>query len=818
MQSNFERKMIISYNWLSEYLPVSIEPQKLSKILTAIGLEVESLHKYESLKGGLEGVITGEVLTCDKHPDADKLKVTTVNIGAEMPVQIVCGASNVAAGQKVVVATVGSTLYPTVGEPINIKKAKIRGVESAGMICAEDEIGVGSSHAGIMVLSQDVVPGTNASAIFETYTDYTFEIGLTPNRMDAMSHLGVARDVCAYLWHHDKKELRAVSPFKNGFKADNNDTIINVTVQDNNACKRYAGMSISNIKVGESPVWLQNKLKSVGLKPINNIVDITNFILQETGQPLHAFDAAKIKGGSIVVKNAKEGSTFKTLDDKERKLFDGDLMIANAEENMCLAGVYGGKESGVSNETTSVFLESAWFNNESIRKTSLKHNLRTDAAIRFEKGVDISNTVNVLKRAALLIKEIAGGEISSDIIDVYPTVSEKTLVSLKYHYLKKLSGKNYHADTIKNILTALGFEIQKEGIDEIWVNVPFHKTDISLAADLVEEIMRIDGLDNIEIPATIAIAPSADYDHKKHELKERIANYLSGNGFSEIFTNSITDSKYYTEEILNNSVKMINNLSADLDIMRPSLLQTGLEVVAYNINRKNTDLKMYEFGTVYSAKALGNYAEENRLALYITGNTNESGWQQKDKKADFYYLKGMSEKLLIACGLKKFSTSILQDDNGDLELGVTILINEKIIGKLGSVSQKILKQFSIKESVFYADLNWDEVLFLQDKNNITHNDVSKFPSVQRDLAIIVDKSTAYAAIETTIKGNKIAALKNIKLFDIFESEKIGIDKKSMAVNFTFSDETKTLADSETDAMMGKIILSLEKHLAATVRN
>ena len=809
--------MIISYNWLSEYLPVSIEPQKLSKILTSIGLEVESLHKYESLKGGLQGIVTGEILTCEKHPDADKLKITTVNIGGETPLQIVCGASNVAAGQKVVVATVGSTLYPTTGEPIHIKKAKIRGVESEGMICAEDEIGIGNSHAGIMVLNNDVVPGTKASTIFETYTDYTFEIGLTPNRMDAMSHLGVARDVSAYLWHHEKKELRAVSPFKNGFKADNNNSIINITIQDSNACKRYAGVSISNIKVEESPMWLQNKLKSVGLKPINNIVDITNFILQETGQPLHAFDAAKIKGNNIIVKNAKDGTIFKTLDDKERKLFEGDLMIANSEENMCLAGVYGGKESGVSNDTTNIFLESAWFNNESIRKTSLKHNLRTDAAIRFEKGVDISNTVNVLKRAALLIKEIAGGEISSDIIDVYPNVSEKTVVSLKYHYLKKLSGKNYHADTIKNILTALGFEIQKEGIDEIWVNVPFHKTDISIAADLVEEIMRIDGLDNIEIPATIGIAPSADYDHKKHELKERIANYLSGNGFSEIFTNSITDSKYYTEEILSSSVKMINNLSADLDIMRPSLLQTGLEVVAYNINRKNADLKMYEFGKTYSTKAVGNYAEENRLALYITGNTNESGWQQKDTKADFYYLKGLCEQLLNACGLKNIQVSISQDDS-DTDFGVNILINKKVIGKVGGVSQKILKQFGIKETVLYADLNWDEVLFLQDKNNITHKDVSKFPSVQRDLAIIVDKKTAYSAIESTIKGNNIAALKNIKLFDIFESEKIGINKRSMAVNFTFSDDAKTLADTDTDAMMGKIISSLEKQLAATVRN
>ena len=808
--------MIISYNWLSEYLPVSIEPQKLSKILTSIGLEVESLQKYESLKGGLDGIVTGEVITCEKHPDADKLKITTVNIGAAEPVQIVCGAGNVAAGQKVVVATVGSILYPSTGEPINIKKAKIRGVESFGMICAEDEIGIGESHAGIIVLKDNVTPGTNAADIFETYTDYVFEIGLTPNRMDAMSHLGVARDVCAYLSHQDKKELRAISPFKNTFKVDNNNLPISVVIEDKNACKRYAGVSISNIKVEESPVWLQNKLRCIGLKPINNIVDITNFILHETGQPLHAFDAAKIKGNAIVVKNATEGTLFKTLDDKERKLFAEDLMIANSEENMCIAGVYGGKGSGVTAQTTTVFLESAWFNNETIRKTSLKHELRTDAAARFEKGVDISNTVNVLKRAALMIKEIAGGEISSEVIDVYPAPAEKTMVSLKYHYLKKLSGKNYHADTIKNILIALGFEIQKEGIDEILVNVPYHKTDISIAADIVEEIMRIDGLDNIEIPATISIATSTDYNNKKHELKERIANHLSANGFAEIFTNSITDSKYYSEEVLAGSVKMLNNLSADLDVLRPSLLQTGLEVVAYNLNRKNADLKLYEFGKTYHSIAVENYKEQEHLAIYVAGNTSTGNWQEKDKKADFYYLKGICEQVLLACGVKKITVEIAEGN--DLESGIDIFVNKKVIGKLGAVSQKLLKQFGIKESVLYADLNWDEIILLQNKNNLTYQEISKFPVVQRDLAIIVDKKIAYAQIEATIKENKIPSLKNVKLFDVFESEKIGADKKSMAVNFTFSDDSKTLADTDTDNMMKKIVASLEQQLSATIRN
>ncbi len=808
--------MIISYNWLSEYLPVTIDTERLSKILTSIGLEVESLHKYESLKGGLEGIVVGEVLTCEKHPDADKLKITTVNIGTAEPSQIVCGASNVAVGQKVIVATVGTLLYPSNGEPFQIKKAKIRGVESFGMICAEDEIGLGESHDGIMVLDADKIPGTKAAELFETYTDYIFEIGLTPNRMDAMSHLGVARDVCAYLWHHDKKEIRAISPFKNNFKADNNDLVIDVKIENDDACKRYAGVSISNIKVGDSPTWLQNKLKAIGLRSINNIVDVTNFILHETGQPLHAFDATKIKGNSIVVKNAIEGATFKTLDDKDRKLFAEDLMIANAEENMCIAGVYGGSASGVTNDTVNIFIESAWFSNEAVRKTSLKHGLRTDAATRFEKGVDISNTVNVLKRAALMIKEIAGGEISSDVIDVYPTPAEKTSVALKYHYLKKLSGKNYHADTIKNILTALGFEIQKEGVDEIFVNVPFSKTDIAIPADIVEEIMRIDGLDNIEIPSTISIAASADNDNGRAALADKTANYLTSNGFSEIFTNSITDSKYYNEAVLGNTVKMINSLSANLDVMRPSLLQTGLEVIAYNINRKNTDLKLYEFGKTYHTTGVGKYEEKIHLAIYTSGIVTEGGWLQKDSKADFYYVKGLCEKVFANAGLKNIQADIIQVDD-DMDYGITFSASNKIIGKAGNINAKTLKQFGIKEPVLFADILWDEILALNQKINITYKEISKFPSVQRDLALIVDKSIAYADIEKNIKANKIQSLKTIKLFDIFESEKLGKDKKSMAVNFTFSDDTKTLEDADTEGMMNKIITSLEKQLNAVVR-
>ncbi|MFC4263361.1 phenylalanine--tRNA ligase subunit beta [Ferruginibacter yonginensis] len=807
--------MIISYNWLSDYLPTTIDPQKLSKILTSIGLEVESLHPYESIKGGLAGLVVGEVLTCEKHPDADKLKITTVNIGTDTPSQIVCGASNVAAGQKVIVATVGSTIYPTNGEPLQIKKAKIRGVESQGMICAEDEIGVGESHAGIMVLPAETIPGTAANTLFETYSDFIYEIGLTPNRMDAMSHLGVAKDVCAYLWHHDKKETKAVLPFKNNFKADNNDIAINVTIEATEGCQRYAGVSINNITVAESPTWLQNKLKSIGLKPINNVVDVTNFILHETGQPLHAFDIAKITGNTIKVKNATAGEKFTTLDEKERTLFENDVMIANANEHMCIAGVYGGLHSGVSNATTAIFLESAWFNPSNIRKTSLQHGLRTDAATRFEKGVDISNTVNVLKRAALLIKEIAGGTISSDIIDLYPAPQEKTAVAIKYHYLKKLSGKNYHADTIKNILTALGFEIQKEGIDEMWLSVPYSKPDISIAADIVEEIMRIDGLDNVEIPATISIAPSADNGYANNSFAEKMANYLTGNGFHEIFTNSITDSKYYDEATLQHTVKMINNLSADLDVMRPSLLQTGLEVIAYNINRKNNDVKLYEFGKTYHSNGIGKYAEKNRLAIFTSGIVTIGGWQSKDMKADFYHIKGICEKIIMAAGIKNTSINVVT--NQHMDYAIEVAAHQQTLATIGSIHPNTLKQFGIKDAVMYADIAWDELMVLQQKNNITFKEISKFPAVQRDLAIIVDKAVTYAAIEQNVKSHKIQALKSIKLFDIFESEKIGSDKRSMAVNFTFSDEAKTFADAETDAMMQQIINGLEKQLNATIR-
>jgi len=805
--------MTISYNWLSEYLPEIIEPEKLSKILTSIGLEVESLEKYESIKGGLNDLVIGEVLECSQHPDADKLRLTKVNIGTGEPLQIVCGAPNVAAGQKVVVATIGTTIYPSGGEPITMKLAKIRGIESYGMICAEDEIGLGASHTGILVLPQDVIVGTAANEYFKPYTDWIFEIGLTPNRMDAMSHLGVAKDVCTYLTHHNRKDAKPKSPFSNAFRADNNSLPIQVTVENIIACPRYAGISISNVTIQDSPQWLKNKLIAIGQRPINNIVDATNYILHETGQPLHAFDVAEMKDQQVIVKNLPEGTPFITLDEKERKLSNEDLMICNGQsEPMCIAGVFGGLHSGVKETTTNIFLESACFQSTSVRKTSFKHGLRTDAATRFEKGVDISNTVCVLKRAALLIREIAGGQISSEIVDIYPEPKEKTQVSIKYHYLKKLSGKNYHPDSVKKILLSLGFEIAKEGIDELWVSVPYSKPDISLPADLVEEIVRIDGLDSIPIPSIITISPSTDQSGLKDILKEKIAGFLVGQGFNEIFTNSITNSKYFSEETLQNTVKMINNLSAELDVLRPSMLETGLETIAYNINRKNHNLLFFEFGKTYFTSQAGDYKEEEHLALYLTGCNHEDTWREKKKETDFYTAKGIVQSLAIVCGLND-----LYLQHNTTTGSFDIISKGKTIGILKEVNKQQLASFDIKQPVLFIDINYETLLQLAELQTITYKEVAKFPTVQRDLALVLDKATTYNSIESSIKKTKLSKLQDVRLFDIFESDKLGVNKKSVAVSFTFLDEEKTLTDKEIDGMINKLVQNFEKELQAEIR-
>jgi len=807
--------MTISYKWLSEYLPVEVEPEKLSRILTSVGLEVESFEKYEEIKGGLKGLVIGEVLTTEKHPNADKLTLTTVSTGNGEPLQIVCGAPNVAAGQKVIIAKVGTTIYPTSGDSLTMKVAKIRGVESQGMICAEDEIGLGSSHAGIIVLPKDVKVGIAASDYFSPYSDYIYEIGLTPNRMDAMSHWGVARDVCAYLSHHEKKNYKPKLPNANAFKVDNTNLKINVTVENTIGCPRYSGVSISNITIKESPLWLKQKLKAIGQRPINNIVDITNFIQHETGQPLHAFDADEIKGKKIIVKNLPEGSKFVTLDEKERKLSAEDLMICDAEEGICIAGVFGGLHSGVSDKTKNIFLESAFFNGVSIRKTSFRHGLRTDAASRFEKGTDISGTVNVLKRAALMIKEICGGEIASEIVDVYLHPKERTQISIKYHYLKKLSGKNYHPDTVKKILTTLGFEVIKEGIDDIMLSVPFHKPDISLPADIVEEILRIDGLDNVAIPEAITITPSVEENYTAEILKEKASNYLVGLGFYEIMTNSITNAAFFSDEEKQSMVKMMNSLSADLNILRQSLFETSLAVVAHNLNHRNTSLKLFEFGKGYATSGPGKYQEMDQLRVVITGNVNEDGWKQKKNGPDFYYLKGVVNGVLKLLGIN--SVSIESMPVPKLDNHIVIKSAGRIIAGAGQASRIMLDKFDIKQPVFYAAFSWADIVDLSSQKDNAIKELPKYPAVQRDVAMVVAKELVYAEVEKTVQKIKLDKLRELRLFDIFESEKLGAGKKSMAVNFTFQDEQKTLTDKEIDEWMSRIMSALEKELNAEIR-
>jgi phenylalanyl-tRNA synthetase beta chain len=807
--------MTISYKWLSEYLPVAVEPERLGRILTSIGLEVESMQAYEEVKGGLKGLLIGEVLSTEKHPNADKLTLTKVDIGNGEPLQIVCGAPNVAAGQKVIVATVGTTIYPSTGDPLTMKVAKIRSVESHGMICAEDEIGLGSSHAGIMVLPADVRTGTRAADYFHPYDDTIYEIGLTPNRMDAMSHWGVARDVCAYLAHHEKKDIKPKIPNTNGWKTDSKTVSIKVSVENTKACPRYSGVGIANVKITGSPKWLQQKLKAIGLRPINNIVDITNFIQHETGQPLHAFDADRLAGKKIVVKNLPEGTKFVTLDEKERKLSAEDLMICDGEGGVCIAGVFGGLHSGVTENTKNIFLESACFDAVTTRKTSFRHGLRTDAASRFEKGTDISATVNVLKRAAGLIKEICGGEIASEVVDIYPHQQLKTEVAVKWHFIKKLSGKNYHPDAVKNILVNLGFEVLKEGIDELRVAVPYSKPDISLPADLVEEIVRIDGLDNIEIPGAITITPSVEENYAKETFREKVAGYLVGLGFNEMLTNSITNAAYFSEEEKQGMVKMLNSLSAELNILRNSLFETSLEVVAHNLNHRNQSLRLFEFGKAYGTSGPGKYSESEKLCLVVTGNLTGDNWQQKNSPASFYYLKGAVESLLSILGIKEAVPKELEVPK--LDSHIVYEIDKEVIAGLGEVKRSVLERFGIRQPVFFAGLNWELVSDLASKQKAGIKALPRYPAVQRDLSMVIDRQMSWESVKATVQKTKLDRLKEIHLFDIFESEKLGTGKKSMAVNFTFQDEEKTLTDKEIDEWMGKIMSTLEKELQAEIR-
>lgn len=804
--------MKISYNWLCELLPVKPEAEELSVILTSIGLEVESLEKYEEVRGNLEGLVIGEVLEVKPHPNADKLKITKVNTGGNEPLNIVCGAPNVAAGQKVVVATIGTAIYPVGKEPVTMKAARIRGEESQGMICAEDEIGLGESHAGIMVLNHGAEPGMTAKEYFRPAEDWIYEIGLTPNRMDAMSHLGVAKDVCAWLSNHQGETVRPVIQSVENFKSDNQQLTFSVQVENVKDCPRYAGISLSNIKVAESPVWLKHKLKAIGVRPVNNVVDITNYILNECGQPLHAFDGDKIAGKKVIVKNLPGGTPFVTLDGKERKLDVQDLMICDENGGMCLAGVFGGLHSGVTDKTTHLFLESACFNAITIRRTSFRHDLRTDAAMRFEKGADISGVIYALKRAAELIKTLCGATISSGITDVYPNPAPKKEVIVSFEYLKRLSGKEYQPRKVKSILTALGFEILKADDQDLNVAVPYSKPDISLPADIVEEIMRIDGYDNVKIPTHIRMSPALSEKPDKETVREKIAGYLTSNGFYEIFTNSITNSQYYDKE--QPLIRLINNLSVELDIMRPSMLQTGLEAIAYNLHRKQADILFFEFGKTYLPKE-NQYEESEKLALYVSGNKMPESWQNKTMPNDSYFVKGHVQNIFSLLGFSKIEFANAR--HADLKDAQSILLKDKNAGVFGNVNPKILEQFSIKQPVFYAEMDWKSLVKQNGKTKITYREIPRYPSVRRDLALILDKNVPFASVEKVAYDIKSNILQSVNLFDVFESEKVGAGKKSYAVSFTFQHPEKTLTDKEVDKSMQKLIFAFEKELQAGIR-
>lgn len=806
--------MKISYNWLKEYLSIDLEPKKVAEILTDIGLEVENLEEYQSVKGGLAGLVVGLVKEVVKHPNADKLTVTKVDVGNGKELQIVCGAPNVASGQKVIVATVGTEIHPINEEKFKIKKAKIRDVESEGMICAEDEIGLGESHDGIIVLPNDVQIGSLVKKYFDVQHDWIFEIGLTPNRSDAMSHFGVARDLSAYLQcNTDLKSVLQIPSVEN-FKVDNHDLKIDVAVENTEACPRYSGITITGVKIAESPKWLQNKLKAIGSKPINNIVDITNFVLHEIGQPLHAFDADEISDKKVIVKTLPEGTKFKTLDEQEIILSGDDLMICSEKEGMCIAGVYGGINSGVKASTKNIFLESAYFSPQHINRTANKHGLKTDASSRFEKGADPNITLYALKRAAMLMKEISGGKISSEIIDVYIKPVQEKVVEVKFANINRLIGVEIKKETVKKILTSLGIKILSENSGEIKISIPTFKTDVSREADVIEEILRIYGLNKVPIPTRVNSSISYSKKSDKEKIQNVISIYLSGNGFHEIFSNSITRSAYYSDSKIN-FIHLLNFSNAELDILRPTMLFSGLEAIVYNQNRKNVDLKFYEFGKTYEKGSGEKYIEKQHLALFLTGRKTEGNWISKNETADFYFLKALAQNVLRKLGFNDFDKTEI--NNEYLQYGLNFSLGNHLLVASGKVDRKILKQMDIRQDVFYADFDWNMILELVKNHKIKYKEVPKFPFVKRDLALVIDKNVQYAELEKIAFTTEKRLLKEVSLFDIYEDEKLGNDKKSYAVSFTFLDENKTLTDGEVDAMMEKLMKNYEKQIGAVIR-
>lgn len=803
--------MKISYNWLKQFVQIDWDAHKTGELLTDLGLEVEGIAQFESVKGGLKGIVVGQVLTCEKHPNADKLKLTTVDVGQEAPLQIVCGAPNVAAGQKVPVATVGTTLYTKEGESWTIKKGKIRGEVSQGMICAEDEIGLGDGHDGIMVLNDDLVPGTPCAQVFDIENDEVFEIGLTPNRADAMSHFGVARDLKAGLEQKEiQKEL--VTPSTSNFSVDNRSLKIDVEVKDSDLAPRYCGVTISNLIVQESPDWLKNRLKSIGLTPINNVVDVTNYVLHELGQPLHAFDASKIKGNKVEVKTLPAGTKFTTLDEVERELHEDDLMICDGEKPMCIAGVFGGIHSGVTEHTTSIFLESAYFDPVSIRKTAKRHGLSTDASFRFERGIDINLSKYALKRAALLIREIAGGYITSDIIDLFPKKPQDRQVFLTFNKINSLIGQEIPQDTIKSILSSLEIRINNVTESGLGLTIPTYRVDVTREVDVIEEILRVFGYNNVDFKEKLnaSIAKSSRFEN--HRLQDIIGNTLAAKGFYEIMTNSLVSSDFVEENT--SAVEMLNPLSSDLSILRTSMLHSGLQTVSYNHNRQKNDLKLFEFGKTYH-KMDGGFQENQHLSIFISGERTENSWATSSRKSDFYYLKGIVEILFERLGLGNLDVEPATDDN--LAEGITFVKGSNQIASLGLVAKSALKRFDIKQEVFYANLDWDSVLNAVNRNNITFKEIPKFPEVTRDFALLLDDSITFQKVYDIAWSTEKKLLKKVNLFDVYTGKNLPDGKKSYAVSFTLMDENKTLTDKQIDKIMGKLLTQYQKQLGAELR-
>lgn len=810
-------EMKISYNWLKQFINIDWDAEKTGELLTDLGLEVEGIERYQSVKGGLEGVVIGEVLTCEQHPNADRLKVTTVDVGGDAPLHIVCGAPNVAAGQKVPVATIGTTLYNPEGEAWTIKKGKIRGEESHGMICAEDELGLGSSHDGIMILDAKLKVGTPASEVFDIENDQVFEIGLTPNRADAMSHYGTARDLKAGLLQKEIP-LELITPSVSAFHVDNRMLKIDVDVKNKDLAPRYCGVTISGLKVGESPAWLQHRLKAIGLAPINNVVDATNYVLHELGQPLHAFDANKIAGNKVVVKTLKKGTKFITLDEVERELHEEDLMICDAEKPMCIAGVFGGIHSGVTEETTKIFLESAYFDPVSIRKTAKRHGLSTDASFRFERGIDPNITEYALKRAALLIVEIAGGEITSDVVDEYPVKIEDFEVRLSFDNAKRLIGEEIPRETIKSILTSLEIKVNNVTEAGLGLMVPAYRNDVQREADVIEEVLRVYGYNNIETTEKLNASISNSSRFEDHRIQNVIGNQLVSLGFFEMMANSLTSPDYskLSEQLKEeHNVLMLNPLSNDLSAMRQSLLFSGLEAVAYNINRKQTDIKLFEFGKTYHEYGEDNREEYKHLSLLVSGNRHPESWNTGSSPSDFFFLKGCIDAIFDRLGISRYRTMPVSNDM--LSEGLSLKLGKTTLVDFGIVKKQVLKAFGISQQVLFADFNWDNILEIAKRNTIKFKDIPKYPKVRRDFALLLDESVTFEAIYDIAKRSEKQLLKEVNLFDVYQGKNLPEGKKSYAVSFTLQDENKTLTDKQIDKIMNKLQASFEKQLGAELR-